>query len=199
MVIFCEASVSIWICVAPRRSLCRVPALIRFLCWAPALSVSVLGAVCVGFRRSPALLCVGPRRSVSRPATLSLSVLDLGGLCVGPRRSPALSLSGPGALCAAARSSVVVPPMRSSTHGVRERAPAPLRVPPPPLIWFCGPPACHPAGPGPQLRSAPPIQPDAFPFSRREPQNLAVWGMKWAKVARVVCPPVLRGALVRVH
>ena len=88
MVIFCEASVSIWIalrrspaafCVGPRRSLCRVPALSRFLCWAPALSVSVLGAVCVGFRRSPALSVSGlgaswpPASSRISPPTCSVS------------------------------------------------------------------------------------------------------------------------------
>ena len=100
------------ICVGPRPSLCRAPAL---SVPGPTLCVSVPGALrvascpalsasgpCVGPCRSlcravalsvsgPRALCVGPRLSVSGPSAL----------CVGPRRSlrgaPALFMSGPGA------------------------------------------------------------------------------------------------------
>ena len=145
MVIFCEASVQSGsrpgAFPLPRRSLCRVPALSRFLCWAPALSVSVLGALCVGFRRSPALsvsgpgalcvaprhslaVCVGCRRSLWRALALSRT------LCVGARRPLC------GALWAGPGGRLLCHPCGQAPMRCAGAAPAPLRVPP---LQSCGP------------------------------------------------------------
>ena len=102
-------------------------------------------------------VCVGPRHSISL-------VLEPGAFCVGARRCVvvSLSLSGPGAVCRAPalcwRSLCRGPLLRSTCHLVPDpRATHPVR----------GPPA--------QIR-VPPIQPGAFPFSRREPQTLLFGG-----------------------
>ena len=172
MVISYEASVSI--CPGPalsrrRHSLCRVPALSRSLCRARAL-------------------CVEPD-AVSGPAlsTLCPSALCVGaGLCraqCSPCQGPALSVSGP--LCAGAGRSV-----RISPDALPKRAAHPVRAPahsahPAPSSTLTHPsslrapsshqlrkPPLHPVLHIPSSDRVPPIQPGAFPFSRREPQIL---------------------------
>ena len=168
------------LCVGPRRSLCRVPALSRS-CRGPALSVSGPGALslCVSGSVSgpgalPPLSVLGPGTSCRPPGTLSLSVSGAQcSLCHAPvsvlSRS---SLCRGAALCAL--HPVCKPPIQSAS-------PAQIRVPP---IRSCGQPAPivpHPApralvpirvstvrGHPAQIR-VPPIQPGAFSFSRREP------------------------------
>ena len=73
--------------------------------------------VCVGARRSlsrPGALCVEPRRFLCRSPALSVSRPGALALCVGARRSPpdtrgALSVSGPGIVCVGARRSLSRP------------------------------------------------------------------------------------------
>ena len=130
--------------------LCRAPPLSGCLCWAPALSVSGPGALCVGAWRSlcrglalsvsgPGALCVRPWCSLCR--ALALSVSGPGALCVGP----VLSVSGPGALCRAVVLSVSGPGTlvsgpasnslalwaraRSSDPGLHQHLTHPLRDP----------------------------------------------------------------------
>ena len=110
----------------------------------------------------PSALCVGARRSrgalVSRPSTLSL-------ICVGPLCPSAPPTSHP---CA----TYPVPRVPSSDPRATQPAAGPqLR-------------SASIRSAGPQLRSACqreppaqiPIQPGAFPFSRREPQTLLFGG-----------------------
>ena len=80
------------LCVGPRPSLCR----------APAIFVSGPAALCVGARSSlcpgPGAFCVWSQRSLRRGSVLSVwapAVSGPGTLCVGAR----LSVSGRGALC----------------------------------------------------------------------------------------------------
>ena len=130
------------------QSLCRAR---RSLCRGPALSVSGPGALCVRARRSPALCVSGPDTlslsvsgSVSgprSPATVCVgprrfSVSGPGALCVGALRSlcraPALSVSGP-ALCVGARRSrhcLCRGPALSRSPGSGPGALAPLSVEP---------------------------------------------------------------------
>ena len=110
------------LCVGPRRSLFRAPALSLLgpnaLCRGPAISASGPGAlswrpsapalfvgVCGGARRSSLhALCVGPQRFLCRGSALSVSgfcVLCVGarrcsvGVCVGARRSLRSLFRGP--------------------------------------------------------------------------------------------------------
>ena len=101
------------------RAFC-VPALSRrFLCLAPALSVS-----------GPSALCVGPRRSLCRGPVLSVSAVSgPSALCVGPHapiRMPPIRPRGPPA-------PIGLPPIRSAGpqlfHLVRGPPPQ-IRVPP---------------------------------------------------------------------
>ena len=149
-------------------------ALCRRVCWGPAIPGDVGDWVAVSVRlrrslgRGPALfvsgpaLCVGPKLPLSRP----------GGLCVGPQ--PFLSrsvsrpgvLSGPGALC---RGPALGP---GSDFLWRQPAgTAPICVSPQLPSARHPSRTVHPAAP-----SAPPIQPGAIPFSRREPQTLLFGG-----------------------
>ena len=114
------------------RGLCRSPAVLfrRCLCRGRR-SVSGLGALCVGARRSlrrgPSLLVSGPgalcQESASGPAVLqvpcrgpTICVSRPGALCVRARRSvcrgPALFVPGPGALSVGARRSLCRGPAR---------------------------------------------------------------------------------------
>ena len=89
-----SVSSPIAVCVGPRRSLCRGPALLRSFCQVPALSVSGPGALCVRALHSSDVLCRGPAFSQSEPGALSFCV------CVsGIARPGSLSLvSAPGTL-----------------------------------------------------------------------------------------------------
>ena len=95
----------------------------------PPLSVSGPGALCVGFRHGvPALsrtLCVGPRRSLCRAPPLSRCLCRTSAVSVSvPGALPHSLCRGPAPSVRLRRSmgqgggSVVVPPMRSSTHAV---------------------------------------------------------------------------------
>ena len=163
----------------------------RSFCWGPAR--------CVGARR-PLLLCVGARRSSCRGPALYVGP---GGLCVGASRHSLYRGPAPGALCVGAGGAGALcrgPALLASAQHCRGSAsglgaplsrislsgPGSLRVgyPAPCHIRARKPraPACHPAPPAPipvapdpaPIR-VPPIQPGAFPFSRRTP-NLTVWG-----------------------
>ena len=151
------------LCVGPgglwcwaRRFVCRgsvLPA-VRVGVALSGPAVSGPGALCV---REPGALCVGPRRFVCRaralcqgPGALSVSV--------GPRRS----LLGPLPHFLA----LATPQLRSVFHPA---GPASRSVCHPVIRATCGPGALD------RIR-VPPIQPGAFPFSRREP-NLTAWGM----------------------
>ena len=180
--------------VGARRSLCRGPALsVGSRRWGPGgsllrlslsgpsgLSESVWGGSWRSLCRGPALflsgfggLYVGARRSLCRGLAL----------CVGPRRSCAFcdggpALSAPGALCAlcvgarathpvppSIRPPIRVPPSSDARSGLDPLSPARCEPPAPirQLGW-----AGLPAGPAIRM---PPIQPGAFPFSRKEPQT----------------------------
>ena len=133
---------------APRRSLCRGPALANALCAGPL-------ALCVGPISGSNGFCVrtvgarvGPRRSLCRGPALS----GRGGVvrrspaanCVGP--SPALSVSRPGALC-------VIGPWRSLCRAPRR------------FHLVRGLPAHMPP-----IRSADPVQGAAGPICMPSPQ-----------------------------
>ena len=109
------------LCVGPRRSLCR----------APALFASGPGALCRELASGPGKdsFCRVPAVCVSGPGAFC-RVLCRGALCVGPAlclgarlfgsglcRGPALLVSGPGALCVGARRSFY----RATAFSVRVR------------------------------------------------------------------------------
>ena len=179
-----------------RRSACR--SVYRSVCRGPALFVSEPGALSIAARRSlyRGALCVGSgalsvaaRRSLCRARHAALSI----GLwrvwspdcsCIGARlfsslcvvaqrrrslcRGPAFFCRGSvffgSEPCVGARRSLSGTAFQSNP---RRGVSIPIRVPP-----NSQPRAIQPATP---IR-VPPIQPNAFPFSRREPQTLLFGG-----------------------
>ena len=168
------------------------PSLCRDLCWAPALSVSGPGPLCVG----PSML------SVSDPAALSLSVsgpstlcVGAGALCVGPRHS---LCRGPGALCIEPRHSfaVCVGPRHSLSLFVVGPGPAAqvrlIRMSP--IRSTRAPNACSPirapSSDARQLRSTcHPSSPARSFFPGENPNT--VWGMMLVIIIRIrICVKV---------
>ena len=183
-----------------RRCLCRAPALFAsgpgapVWCRGPALLASGPAAPCAGARRSfchraPALclsapgalrryLCVGTRRSVSAcvsgpgaprvvSESVSLFLSGFGGLHI--RRWFRMGDADPPATGQLPPHPALRAPSSGTAPDPRTTQPAPrpiaeIRVAP---IRRRGPPA--------PIR-VPPIQPGAFPFSRREPQTLLFGG-----------------------
>ena len=117
------------------------------------LSVPIPNALCVGARGSRGALCVGPGAGARGPALF----------CVGPLRARC-SVSGPSSATFVSISREPIRSRRAPSSGCGP--PAPIRVPPTRQLRS----ACQP-----QIR-VPPIQPSAFPFSRREPQTLLFGG-----------------------
>ena len=181
------------LCVGFRRSLCRGR---LFLCRGPALLVSGPGALSEPGAPLPRLslsgpggLCVGPGAFCQGPALFMLgrggSVRSLyrgpaaGTLCVGPRR---LSVSGhrdASPICVTPRGSRVPSLIRMPSTRATHPASRSVEVT---NMGFYGPPAPS-LNPRPARHRGPPssnprapIQPRAFPFSRREPQTLLFGG-----------------------
>ena len=129
----------------------------RSLCQARALSVSGLGA-----------LCVGPRRSLPSTGTRQIrhpSASDVFPSHPYPRATPGPDPApGPSSNLRA-------------THPVPKKPGAAIRAP-----TSCHPLAIRSAGPGPApippVCGPPPIQPGAFPFPGKNP-NFSVWRKNW--------------------